>query len=113
MSVKLAFYTVKTLGILGRVALDRDIWPFWGILSVDFQPFVQPGFSVGFNGICGALRLTHTTIDTFIRVDDQHVFALVEAIDGAHFHAIHIFALDAVFGDDVGHDGPLVFIARG
>jgi hypothetical protein len=38
-------------------------------------------------------------------VDDQHVFALVEAIDGADLDAISIFALDAVFSDDVGHPG--------
>jgi hypothetical protein len=34
-------------------------------------------------------------------MDDEHVFALVEAIDGANFHAIHQLALDAGFIDDV------------
>src|SRR5439155_1328831 len=29
--------------------------------------------------------------------------ALVEAVDGADLDAVHVLALDAVFGDDVGH----------
>jgi hypothetical protein len=36
-------------------------------------------------------------------VDDEHVVALVEAVHGAHFHAVHVLALDAVFGNDVSH----------
>jgi hypothetical protein len=36
-------------------------------------------------------------------MDDQHVFALVEAVHGANFNAIGIFAFDAGFGDDVSH----------
>jgi hypothetical protein len=36
-------------------------------------------------------------------MDDQHVVAFVEAIDRTDFHAIHVFALDAIVGDDIGH----------
>jgi hypothetical protein len=36
-------------------------------------------------------------------MDDKEVLALIEAIYGAHFDAIHIFALHAGVGDDVGH----------
>jgi hypothetical protein len=36
-------------------------------------------------------------------MDDEHVLTLVEAVHGTNFHAIHIFALDAVFRDDVSH----------
>jgi hypothetical protein len=35
-------------------------------------------------------------------MNDEHVFALVEAIDGANLHAIHKLALDAGFIDDIG-----------
>jgi hypothetical protein len=38
-------------------------------------------------------------------MDYQHVLALVEAVDGADFHAIHVFATDAGFCDDIGHGG--------
>jgi hypothetical protein len=36
-------------------------------------------------------------------MDGEEVLALVEAIDRAHVHAVRVLALDAGFGDDVGH----------
>jgi hypothetical protein len=36
-------------------------------------------------------------------MDDEHVLALIEAIDRADFHAVREFALYAVFIDYVGH----------
>jgi hypothetical protein len=36
-------------------------------------------------------------------MDDQHVLALVEAVDGADLNAVGIFAFDAGFSDDVSH----------
>jgi hypothetical protein len=36
-------------------------------------------------------------------MDDEHVLALIKAVDWADLHAIGVFALDAVFIDDVGH----------
>jgi hypothetical protein len=39
-------------------------------------------------------------------MDHEHVFTLVEAVHGADFDAIHVLALDASFGDDVGHSCP-------
>jgi hypothetical protein len=36
-------------------------------------------------------------------MDDQHVLALVEAVDGADFNAVGIFAFDTGFSDDVSH----------
>jgi hypothetical protein len=36
-------------------------------------------------------------------VDDEHVLALVEAVDRANLDAVHVLALDAVFVDDVSH----------
>jgi hypothetical protein len=35
-------------------------------------------------------------------VDDEHIFALIEAVHGAHLDTIHILALDAALVDDVG-----------
>jgi hypothetical protein len=37
-------------------------------------------------------------------MDDEHVLAFVEAVHGAHFNAVGVFALDAILCDDVGHD---------
>jgi hypothetical protein len=36
-------------------------------------------------------------------MDDKHVLALVEAIHGAYLDAVHVFALDATFDNDIGH----------
>jgi hypothetical protein len=36
-------------------------------------------------------------------VDDEHVLAFIEAVDGADLDAVHVLALDAVFCDDVSH----------
>jgi hypothetical protein len=36
-------------------------------------------------------------------VNDEHVFALVEAVDGTYLYAVHVFTFDAAFIDDVGH----------
>jgi hypothetical protein len=36
-------------------------------------------------------------------MNDQKVFALVKAVNRANFNAVHMFALDAVFNDNVGH----------
>ena len=60
-------------------------------------------FFVAFDRFDGAFGLAHAAIDAFIGVDDQHVFALVEAVDGADFDAIGVAAFDAFSGDDEGH----------
>jgi hypothetical protein len=61
---------------------------------------------VRFDRFGRAFRLAHTTIDAFVGMNDEHVLAGIEAVDRADLHAVHILALDAVFGDDVGHNTP-------
>src|SRR5262249_36656771 len=56
----------------------------------------------GLDRVDRAFRLAHPTIDAFLRVDDEHVLALVETVHGAHFDAVHGFAANAAFVDDVG-----------
>ena len=60
---------------------------------------------------CRNGRLAHPTIDAFVGMNHQHVFALVETIDGADLHAVHQFALDATLVDNVGQLDPLQQIA--
>ena len=52
--------------------------------------------------------LFRSAVDAFVRVDHQHVLALVETVHGADLDAVHILALDAVLGDDIGHGGSTV-----
>ncbi len=51
----------------------------------------------------GHFRLADPAVDTFVGMDDEHVLALIEAVHGADFHAVGIFAFDADIGDDEGH----------
>lgn len=57
----------------------------------------------GVNGIDGAFRNAHGAVDAFIGIDDKHVGAFAETIDGAYIDAVGVFAFDAGFSDDVGH----------
>jgi hypothetical protein len=40
-------------------------------------------------------------------MNDEHVLALVETVDRAYLDAVHVFALDAIFSDDVSHERSL------
>jgi hypothetical protein len=80
---------------------DRNIWPDSCVFRIQRQPFLKPGFAISLDGIDGAFRFANATVDAFVRVDDEHVLALVEAVHGAHFDAVHGFAANAALVDDV------------
>src|SRR5207253_7236465 len=81
---------------------DHNIWPDFRVFRIQRQPFLKPRPGVGLDRVDRAFRLTHPAIDAFVRVDDEHVLALVEAVHGAHFDAVHGFAANAALVDDVG-----------
>ncbi|GCC47638.1 hypothetical protein chiPu_0031496, partial [Chiloscyllium punctatum] len=80
-----------------------DVRPALGVVAVDLEPLFQARLGVRLDGVGRTFRLAYAAIDAFVRMDDQHVLALVEAIDGADLDAVGIFTLDAGFSDDVGH----------
>jgi hypothetical protein len=41
-------------------------------------------------------------------VDDEHVLALIEAVDGTYLHAVHVLTFDTALIDDVGHHLPRI-----
>jgi hypothetical protein len=81
---------------------DRDIWPSFRIICVKLQPLLRARFGIRLDCLNRAFWLAHAAIDTFVRMNDEHVLTLVETIDGADLHAVHKFALDATLVDDVG-----------
>ena len=109
---KFARFAVKFLGIRWGIALDGDVGPFGGKLGVHLKPFLKARLCIRLDGIGRAFGFAYAAINAFIGVDHQHVFALIETVHGADFHAIHIFALNAVFGDDVGHGNPVFAISK-
>jgi len=62
----------------------------------------------GVDGIDGALRDADRTVNALIRIDDQKIWALAEAVDRADIDAVGVAALDAGFGDNVGHGDSIV-----
>src|SRR5207302_6240357 len=86
-----------------RRALASDIRPLHGEIGIHLEPLLRLAVGVGNDRLGWALGLAHPAVDAFVGMDHQHVVALVEAVDGADLHAVHVLALDAVFGDDVSH----------
>ena len=105
---KLVGASVEFLTVRRRLFLTGYIRPRLGEFSIQFKPNSEVGFSVRLDCFGGAFGLTYAAIDALVRVDDEHIFALVEAVDRAHLDAIQIFALYAVFHDHVGHTYILV-----
>src|SRR6185295_14688000 len=86
-----------------RGALAGDVRPFQREFGIQLQPLVGLGIGIRHDRLGRAFRLADPAVDALVRVDDEHVLALVEAVHGADFDAVHVLALDAGFGDDVGH----------
>ena len=86
---------------------DRNIWPDFRVFRIQRQPFLKPRFGVGLDRVDRAFWLADPAIDAFVRVDDEHVLALVEAVHRSHFDAVHGFAANATLVDDVGQSSVL------
>jgi hypothetical protein len=93
------------IGVRGIGLFARNIWPGYGIFSVKFQPEFSWRLAIWNDCLDWAFRFTYSAIDAFIGVNNQHVLTLVETVDGADLHTIHIFAADARFCDNISHDG--------
>src|SRR3954470_18664343 len=109
-------HAVEGLRIGRRLLLLRDVRPGFRHVGIELEPLLKPRLGVGLDRLGGTFRYAYAAVDALVGVYDEHVLALVEAIHGADLHAVHVLALDAVLGDDVGHrssltarrrDGPL------
>src|SRR5690348_8978590 len=94
---------LERIGIGRRVGLTGDIRPGRRILAIGFNPLLGLRIAVRNDRFGRAFGLANAAIDAFVGMDDQHVLALVETIHGANLDAVHVFALDAGFGHDIGH----------
>lgn len=86
-----------------RLALRRYIGPNFRIFGIQAQPTVETWLGIRLDRLCGTFRFTDPAVDTFVRVNNKHVFTFVKAIDRTHLNAIQVFALDAVLNHNVGH----------
>jgi hypothetical protein len=90
------------IGVGWRRFFPGYVGPQRGVLRVKFDVFIRR-VRVRHDRVHWALWLAHTAINALIRVDDEHVFAFVKTINGAHIHAIGVFTFNAVFVYDICH----------
>src|SRR5258705_126179 len=87
--LQLVLHVLPPIGVLGSRLLVGDHRPALGQLGIQrselFLIFRQ--IFLGNYGIHGAFRDAYRAIDAFIRVDHQHVRALMKAIHGADVDA--------------------------
>ena len=100
---ELAGLSIKGFGVSRCFALDRDIGPLASEIRVQLQPAFKSRFAIWFDSICRAFGLANPAIYAFIGMNDEHVLAFIEAVDGANLDAVHVFALNAIVRDDIGH----------
>src|SRR5262245_15353384 len=100
--LKFVRLTLPLLRVSRGSPFDRNIRPNFRIVCVKLQPLLCARFGIRLDCVDRAFWLAYAAIDTFVRMDDEHVLTLVETIDGADLHAVHQFALDATLVDDVG-----------
>ena len=99
--------SVRWRGLLGC-----NVRPGVGELTVDLQPLLNVRFRIRLNGVNRAFRFADAAVDAFVRMDDEHVLALVEAINRTDLNAIGVFALNAFFVHDIGHATSWAFPSR-
>src|SRR5665647_2905725 len=72
-------------------------------IKPDTEPCLRPRLGIGPYRVDRASWVAEPAVDALVGVNNEHVLAFIEAIDGADLHAIGVFALYAFFVDDVGH----------
>src|SRR5579885_1066180 len=91
------------VGVGRRRSLAGDVRPGGGVFAVELEELLGLGLAVRDDRLDRAFRLAHPAIDAFVGMDDEHVLAFIEAVHRTHLDAVHVLALDATFGDDIGH----------
>src|SRR5690554_165057 len=71
--LKLSGFAVTLFGFGQGVFLGNNNRPSFGIFAVELNPFIHVGFGVGADRIGRAFGFADATVDTFVRVDHQHV----------------------------------------
>jgi hypothetical protein len=92
----------KSVGIGRCRFLSRDVGPNCRVLAVEVEPLFESRLRIRLDRINRAFRLANTTIDALIRMDDEHVLTLVEAVYRTHLDTVSVLAADTALVDDIG-----------
>src|SRR5205823_429356 len=76
--LELSGHAIEFLRIRRRLALDRDVRPDQRIVGIQLEPALEAGLGVREDRLSWAFG-------ALIGVNDEHVLALVEAVDRADF----------------------------
>src|SRR5471032_500560 len=101
--LKFVFFVFEIFGIRRGLTLAGNVRPLGRKGTIQLQPLLHALLRIGHDRAGRAFGLTDAAVDALVWIDDQHVFALVEAIHGADFDTVHVLALDASLGHDIGH----------
>src|SRR6185503_66603 len=71
------------VGVGRRRPLARDVRPLHGEVRVQLEPLLRLAVGVRQDRLGRALGLAHAAVDALVGMDDEHVVALVEAVDRA------------------------------
>jgi hypothetical protein len=63
----------------------------------------EPWLRVRLDGVHRAFWLAHPAIDALVRMNDEHILALVETVHGANLDTVCVLATNAALVDDVSH----------
>jgi hypothetical protein len=96
-------FVAPIISIRWRFSLTRNIRPNIREFAVHLKKILGFFIRVGPYGLSWAFRLTYPTIDTFVGVNDKHIFPFIKAIHGTYFNAIHKLTLYARITDYVRH----------
>jgi len=91
--LELAFHTLEILGIGRGFLLLGEFGQLLAYSVFTSSHFFQPGLGVGLDRIGWTFGFAHAAVDALVRMDHQHVVALVEAVHRADFNAIGIFCI--------------------
>ena len=93
------------IGICWGILPPGDHGPGRGQVGIDLDPVPLIPFeiAIGLYGVHGTFGYAYCAIDADVRIYHQEVRTCMEAIHGAHLHAIGISTTDTGFGYYVGH----------
>jgi hypothetical protein len=102
--LKLTGFLFELFAVRRRLFFERDHRPKLSIFGIDRKPFaIRFIFCVRHDCVDRAFGFAHAAINALIRMDDEHVFAFVEAVHWTDFDAVHELAFNAFVFDDVSH----------
>lgn len=105
---KFVLFLFEGFGFWKRAFFTGDIGPDFGIFHIHFKIFFSLRIAVGDDGLNRAFRFANAAINALIRVDDEGILALIEAINGADLDTVSVFALNADIRNNKRHSGDSV-----